>query len=235
MSTYVLVPGALLGGWVWSKVTPLLESKGHAVHAITITGTGERVHLSSKDIGIETAIHDVLNIVSYNDLSDFVLVGHSFAGKIVAAVADRIPEKVKMLLYLDAFRPEKNRTPQGIFDPAEFGSLKPEEWMMPFNNEILDGLAKDVQGADREWMLSKATPWLKKHWSEPIILSKNFDSVKSAYIFCTHGSDAQFLDDILKGKWGELDGPYRVIESGHYPMVTKPEDLVNDMLELSSS
>src|SRR5271157_3416021 len=126
MPTFVLVPGAWLGGWAWKKVIPLLEQSGHEVHAITLTGMGERVHLASKDVGIETAVRDVLNVIKYNDLDDFVLVGHSFAGKVVAAVADRGPDRVKMILYLDAYRPEKNvRTPQGGFDPNEFGRLKP--------------------------------------------------------------------------------------------------------------
>ncbi len=113
MSTFVLVPGAWLGGWVWKKVTPLLQEKRHTVHTITLTGEGERVHLFSKDVGIETAIQDVLNVIKYNDLNNFVLVGHSFAGKVAAAVADRVPERVKMILYLDAERPEKGvREPQ---------------------------------------------------------------------------------------------------------------------------
>src|SRR5487761_823592 len=103
MTTFVLVPGAWLGGWVWKKVIQPLEERGHDAHAITLTGMGERVHLASKDAGIETAIQDVLNVIKYNDLKDFVLVGHSFAGKVVAAAADRVPDRVKMVLYLDAF------------------------------------------------------------------------------------------------------------------------------------
>ncbi len=111
------------------------------------------------------------------------MVGHSFAGKVVAAVADRAPEKVRRVLYLDAFRPQKDvRTPQGAFDPSEFGRLKPGEWTVPLTEEILDSVGKDVKGPDRRWMLSKATPWPVKHSSEPVTLSKNFDSVKSAYI-----------------------------------------------------
>ena len=229
---FVLVPGAWLGGWAWKKVVPMLEERGHEAHAVTLTGTGERVHLTSKDVGIETAIQDVLNVIEYNDLDEFVLVGHSFAGKVAAAVADRVFEKVRILLYLDAFRPQKVRTPQGSFDPSEFGSPKPGEWSIPFTENILDSIGKDVKGKDREWMLSKATPWPVKHSTEPVTLSKNFDAVKSAYIFCTGGGDS--VDEILKGKWGKLDGPYRVIESGHWPMITKPDALVNDMLNLSS-
>ncbi len=234
MATFVLVPGAWLGGWAWKKVVPLLEKKGHEVHAVTLTGTGERVHLSSREVGIETAVQDVLNVIKYNDLDDFVLVGHSFAGKVVAAVADRAPEKVKTLLYLDAFRPQKVRTPQGSFDPtSEFGSLKPGEWAIPLTEEILDNIGKDVKGPDRKWMLAKATLWPMKHASEPVILSKNFDSVKSAYIFCTGGGDS--VDEILKEKWGKLDGPYKVIDSGHWPMITKPDELVEDMVFLAGN
>ena len=105
MTIFVLVPGAWLGGWAWKKVIPLLQKKGHEAHTVTLTGMGDRVHLASPDLDIETAIQDVLNVIRYNDLDDFVLVGHSFAGKVVAAVADRVPKKVRALLYLDAYRP----------------------------------------------------------------------------------------------------------------------------------
>jgi pimeloyl-ACP methyl ester carboxylesterase len=229
VTTLVLVPGAWLGGWVWQRVTPLLEQKGHEVHAITLTGMGERVHLASKDVGIETAIQDVLNVMKYNDLDDSVLVGHSFSGKVVAAVADRAPKRVRTLLYLDAFRPEKVRTPQGSF-PDEWPV---DGWKVPFTEGIIGSIGKDVLGADREWMLSKATSLPVKYFRDSVTLSENLDSVKKAYIFCTGGGDP--VDEILKGKWGKLEGPYKVIESGHWPMITKPEELVEDMLLLAGA
>ena len=230
-ATFVLVPGAWLGAWAWRRVVPLLEQDGHRAHPVTLTGMGDRVHLASRDVGVETAIQDVLNVIKYEDLDDVVLVGHSFAGKVVAAVADRVPERVKLVLYLDAFRPQKNvRTPQGGFDPSEFGTLKPGEWTVPLTEAILDNVGKDVKGADRTWMLSKATGWPVRHSSEPVTLSKSFDSVKSAYVFCTGGGDP--VDEILEGKWGKLDGPYKVIESGHWPMVTRPAELAQAVLQL---
>src|SRR5690349_19964973 len=119
LSTFVLVPGAWLGGWVCKKVTPLLQEKGHRVYPVTLTGTGNRVHLASKDVGMETAIQDVMSISEYNDLDDTVLVGHSFAGKFVAPVAYRASKKVKIILYHDTARPEKIRGPQAAFNPAE--------------------------------------------------------------------------------------------------------------------
>jgi len=230
-ATFVLVPGAWLGAWAWRRVVPLLEQDGHRAHPVTLTGMGDRVHLASRDVGVETAIQDVLNVIKYEDLDDVVLVGHSFAGKVVAAVADRVPERVKLVLYLDAFRPQKSvRTPQGGFDPSEFGTLKPGEWTVPLTEAILDNVGKDVKGADRTWMLSKATGWPVRHSSEPVTLSKSFDSVKSAYVFCTGGGDP--VDEILEGKWGKLDGPYKVIESGHWPMVTRPAELAQAVLQL---
>jgi pimeloyl-ACP methyl ester carboxylesterase len=225
------VPGAWIGAWAWKRVVPLLIDKGHEVHVITLTGMGERVHLASKEVGVETAIQDVVNVIKYNDLDDFVLIGHSFAGKVVAAVADRSPEKVKILLYLDAFRPQKVRTPQGRFNAEEFHP-PPGSWTIPFTEEILNSIGKDVNGPDRKWMLSKATPWPMKHSTEPVTLSEGFDKVKSAYIFCTDGGEYP-VDEILKGKWGKLDGPHKVIESGHWPMITKPDELVKDILILS--
>jgi pimeloyl-ACP methyl ester carboxylesterase len=232
MTDFVLVPGAWLGAWAWKRVVPLLEKEGHSAYPVTLTGEGERVHLAGRDVGIETAIQDVVNVIAYNDLDDFVLVGHSFAGKVVAAVADRVPEKVRTLLYLDAFRPQKVRTPQGGFDPSEFGPLPPGSWTIPLTEEILDTIGKDVEGSDRRWILSKATPWPMKHSTDPVTLSRSFDMVKSAYIFCTGGGDP--VDEILKGRWGKLEGPYRILESGHWPMITKPVETVDALVQLIS-
>jgi pimeloyl-ACP methyl ester carboxylesterase len=230
--TFVLVPGAWLGAWAWKRVTPLLEKEGHETYPVTLTGMGERVHLASKDVCMETAIQDVLNVIKYNDIDDFVLAGHSFAGKVAAAVADRISDKVKLVLYLDAFRPERVRTPQGGFDPTkEFGPLPRGSYGVPLTEKIVEAIGKDVVGADREWMLSKATPWPAKLAADPITLSAKLDSVKSAYIFCTLSGDP--VDEIVAGKWGKLEGPHRLIESGHWPMITKPAELTKAMLELA--
>jgi len=230
--TFVLVPGAWLGAWAWRRVVPLLERGGNAVYPLTLTGMGDRVHLASPQVGIETAIRDVVNAIDYEGLEDFVLVGHSFAGKVVAAVADRVPEKVRLVLYLDAFRPEKVRTPQGGFDPTkEFGPLPQGSYGLPLTERIVETIGKDVVGADREWMLSKATPWPVKLARDPITLSGKLDSVKSAYIFCTLSGDP--VDQIVAGKWGKLEGPHRLIETGHWPMITKPAELVQAMLELA--
>jgi pimeloyl-ACP methyl ester carboxylesterase len=231
LTEFVLVPGAWLGGWVWKKVVPLLEKEGRSAYPVTLTGMGERVHLAAKDVGMETAIQDVLNVIKYNDLDDFVLVGHSFAGKVAAAVADLMHDKVLKIIYVDSFRPEIGRDPQGGFDPTrEFGPPPQGGDAIPLTEEIIDRIGKDVVGPNRKWMMSLATPWPIKLAKDPITLSQNYDEAKETYVFCSLSGDP--VDEIIAGKWGKLNGPYRVMEAGHWPMITKPEELARHVADL---
>ena len=216
-------------------MVPVLEKHGHSAYPVTLTGMGERVHLTTEGVGMETGIQDVLNVIRYNDLDGVVLVGHSFAGKVAAAVADRAADKVAKVLYLDGFHPHKIRTPQGAF-PDEFPV---EGSVVPLPEGFLESVGKDIQGANREWFVSKATPTPVKYLRDPITLSANIDSMRSEYIFCTLGdtlswylsqSSSGNLDEVLKAN---LDGPYRLIESGHWPMITKPEELAEDLIGLA--
>ena len=232
MTEFVLVPGAWLGAWSWKEVVPALEKAGHVAHPVTLTGMGERVHLATKDVGMETAIQDVLNVVKYNELEDFVLVGHSFAGKVTAAVADRAHDKVRKVIYLDAFRPERVRTPQGGFDPSgEFGPPPPGALGIPLTEEIVARIGRDVQGANLRRMMSLATPWPIKLAKDPITLSAHYGGVKEAYVFCSLSGDP--VDEIIAGKWGKLEGPHTVLETGHWPMITKPDELAKDLMALA--
>ena len=226
--TFVLVPGAWLGAWAWKRVVPLLAHDGNTVYPLTLTGMGDRVHLASPQVGMETAISDVVNAILYEDLEDIVLVGHSFAGKVVSAVADRMPQRIQTLLFLDAFIPANIQTPQGDFGNEGWPTL-PEAWRIPLTEEILGMIGKDLQGEDREWMLSKVTPWLMRYAGDPITLSGKWNSVrKKAFILCTGGGDD--VQAILKRG---LDGPTKVINSGHWPMITKPTETAQAILELS--
>ena len=236
MTDFVLVPGAWLGAWAWKATVPNLEKLGHSAYPVTLTGMGERIHLASNDVGMETGIHDVLNIINYNDLEDFVLVGHSFAGKVAAAVADCLSGKVRKIIYLDGFRPDKVRTPQGAF-PDEFPVVGTN---VPFPVNFLDAVGKDVQGADREWMISKATPTPVGYLRDPITLSAKYDPLKRAYIYCTLGdtlgwylsqAPGESADEVLKSR---LDGPFRIMETGHWPMITNPVELAEDLANLSN-
>jgi pimeloyl-ACP methyl ester carboxylesterase len=103
--TYVLVHGAWGGGWDWRHVDDLLTADGNKVFRATLTGQGERSHLSSTNIDLDTHIEDVVNIILWENLHDVILVGHSYGGMVITGVADRIPERIKHLIYIDAILP----------------------------------------------------------------------------------------------------------------------------------
>src|SRR5881409_3342030 len=102
MATFVLVHGGFHGGWCWKRVTPLLRAAGHEVYTPTLTGLGERAHLLTRDVGLATHVQDVINVLTYEELTDLLLVGHSYGGMVITGVAERLPARVRQLVYLDA-------------------------------------------------------------------------------------------------------------------------------------
>ncbi|MGH3442841.1 MAG: alpha/beta fold hydrolase, partial [Nitriliruptorales bacterium] len=102
MPTYVLVPGAWLGGWAWQDVTARLRAAGHEVYPMTLTGLGERSHLARPEIDLETHIADIVNTIVWNDLRDVILAGHSYAGIVITGVADRLPDRLQDIVYIDS-------------------------------------------------------------------------------------------------------------------------------------
>ncbi|MHB8360916.1 MAG: alpha/beta fold hydrolase [Thermoplasmataceae archaeon] len=240
MSNFVMVHGAWLGSWVWKKILPELRGQGHEVYPITLTGMGDRVHLAREEYGIETAIQDVINLIEYEDLDNVTLIGHSFAGKVISAVYDKIPERIRLLLFLDASIPKKIRTPQGgiaNWSPDEVKKMKEESmkngdgWKYSLSESALEEFGFDLKGKDKEWFMSKVTPWpLNLAWNS-ITLSEKVDEAKKAYVICTKYGEE--LDENDKKYLSQLDGEYRLIESGHYPMITKPDELIKAILALN--
>src|SRR5829696_10166050 len=102
MAAYVLVGGAWLGGWCWQPVARRLREAGHEAYPVTLTGLGERSHLSNPEVNLDTHITDVVNLIEFEDLRDVVLLGHSYAGIVVTGAADRVPERIAQLVYLDS-------------------------------------------------------------------------------------------------------------------------------------
>src|ERR1700690_637004 len=115
--TFVLVHGAWHGGWCWSRVADRLRAAGHQVFTPTQTGLGERKHLLSKDITLDTFTKDITNVIEAEELSNVVLVGHSFGGLAISGVADAIPERIRHLVYLDSLIVEGGKSPLDAFTP----------------------------------------------------------------------------------------------------------------------
>ena len=113
--TFVLVHGATAGGWEWKRTGQFLADDGHTVYRATLTGLGEREHLNSVDIDLQTHIDDVVNLILFEDLHDVVLTGHSYGGMVVTGVMDRIPERIRHVVFLDAAVPQDGQSLWDLF------------------------------------------------------------------------------------------------------------------------
>ncbi|MFI9331664.1 alpha/beta fold hydrolase [Kitasatospora sp. NPDC052868] len=114
MATFVLVPGMLHGAWWYRPITDGLRAAGHEVYPLTLTGVSERGHLNNGAVNLETHIQDVLSTLEAERLTDVVLVGHSYGGMVLSGVADRAPERIRALVYADAFAPRDGESAYGI-------------------------------------------------------------------------------------------------------------------------
>jgi len=127
--TFVLVHGVFGGGWYWRRVSGVLQTKGHRVFSPTLTGLGERSHLLSKDINLDTHITDIVNVIKWEDLEDICLVAHSYGGVPASGAIEQIGSRVSSIVWVDAFKPEdgqkqadKTSFRQALLDSAEKGS-----------------------------------------------------------------------------------------------------------------
>lgn len=144
MATIVLVHGGTSGGWAWKPIASKLRVEGHEVYTPTLTGLGERVHLLNREIGLDTQINDIVNVLTFEDLHDVILVGHSLGGMVITGVADQIPERIAKLIYLDAYLPENGESimdltlPEGrkIFD--QLVQTQGDGWLIPVTGDSKD-------------------------------------------------------------------------------------------------
>jgi pimeloyl-ACP methyl ester carboxylesterase len=113
---FVIVHGAWGGGWDWRGVDSLLTRQGHSVDRVTLTGLGDRVHLASSAVGLDTHIADVVNTIEFEKLTDVILIGHSYGGMVITGVAERIPQRIRHLVYVDAFLPEHGESVKVLAD-----------------------------------------------------------------------------------------------------------------------
>ncbi len=160
MATFVLVHGAWHGSWCWKRVRPALQAAGHAVFTPTLTGVGERAHLLARNVDLHTHVDDVVNLLQWEELSDVVLVGHSYGGCVVKSVVARVPERIRKLVYLDAFVPDAGQSLHDRLPPEQrqmqldaMGAIG-EGWKVP----PIPAEVFNVNAADREWVDRQCTP-----------------------------------------------------------------------------
>lgn len=227
MATFVLVHGAWAGSIVWRPIEQRLRKAGHEVLRPTLTGVGERKHLLNRGIDLETHIEDVLGVIDYEDLSGFVLVGHSYGGMVVTGVADRVPDKIASLVYLDAFVPENGQSLFGLV-PAE--APRPDQPAVPAAEDYLTPpLPPDAFGQPSEEVLDffdrKTAAQPTACFTQPIELSGGIDRIeKKTYIYANDPHPTTFTPFYEKLK-NEPGWTVHTLPCTHMVQMTMPDDL----------
>ena len=235
MATFLFVHGAFVGGWSWKKVTALLRAAGHEVYTPTLTGLGERVHLLNPDIDLETHIRDILGVISYEELAGVILVGHSYSGLVIASVADRVPQRIAHLVYLDAFIPQDGQSALDLFDSPDRAAIEErvqrggKRWLLPPREAAHYGITSEE---DMRWAWEKFVSQPFETWRQPVRLVNPAAGVlPRTYIFCTATEGFPFAPSAQRART-ELGWRYRELATAHYAMITAPQQLTRLLLEL---
>lgn len=251
-ATFVLVPGQWTGGFIWHAVAPILRAAGHEVYTITCTGLGERVHLANADIDLDTFITDVINVLEYEDLHNVHLVGHSFGGMIITGVAERAPERLAQLIYLDASVPTDG---QNAYDadllPVDMtneiiaydfagGMAEGIPGFRPVFPEIKDWVRSMVTDAElAEWFNSRLTPHPQLSNLQPVSLNNPAAAaLPRAYILCTADkdmdADPQMDPNVKTAERVRADPNWRVIEldGNHVVNLVDPQGTADTLMSL---
>lgn len=234
MATFVLVPGAWCGAWAWQWLAPYLRDAGHDVHAVALSGLGERVDLVHPGITLDTHITDVVTALEFANLRDVILVGGSYGGMIIAGVTDQIPERLAQVIYLDAMVPDDGQSFYDAFsDGAEAQASDQQEaeaagtpGFLPTPVAWIEEAVTDV--AVRTVMLARMTPHPLATWTQPIRLTTpNTAQVPRTYIFCTVTSepDPPYLTRIRADpNWHYVEIPF-----DHLAPVTAPRETAESL------
>lgn len=223
MATFVLVHGAWQGGWCWRRVAKLLREAGHDVFTPTLTGLGERSHLFSRDIDLDTHIRDVLAVIECEELSDIVLCGHSYGGMVVTGVADHAPEKIRSLVYLDALVPDDGQNTLDCL-PAEAASGLRDGSM---DGRAAPGPAEafSVNADDRAWVDKRNVAHPFRSFEQPIRLVGNWEKVaRRIYVYATGWTPGIGRPYFEKASH-QTEWRAGSVECGHYVMIDMPEEL----------
>jgi pimeloyl-ACP methyl ester carboxylesterase len=235
MATYVLVHGGAHGGWCYGRVAPLLRAAGHEVFAPTLTGLGERAHLLGPDIDLDTHIRDVVAVLHYEDLRDVILVGHSYGGMVITGVADRAPDRIGHVVYLDAATPVNGESLAELAAPLMAAARS--------RGRVVDGVELVLfpgteplphygvtDPDDIAWMEARLTPHPFRCFAQPLVLE---DEAAVAAIPQTHIVCTSTLVTRDPARLAAADGRVWDIDTGHDLMITEPAAVAELLLRVA--
>ena len=220
--TIVIVHGAWGGAWAFRKVDAELRAKGYNVYRPQLTGLGDRVHLARPDVGLSTHIEDVVNTILFEDLHDIVLVGHSYGGMVITGVADRVPDRIRKLIYVDALVPNDGESLMSIFGNR---------------NEFLKNMVKGdyivPPWVKPDQPLPHDEPQPLKTFTEPIVLkNQTARKLPATYILTVEKGKEPKDDDFYSQSQRAKDRNWPVMQlvSDHNPQWSATESFV-EMLD----
>jgi len=231
MATFLVVHGAWAAGWAWKKMRPLMAARGHALFTPTCTGLGERAHLAHRSIDLETHIADILAVLEFEDLKDVILVGHSYGGMVATGVAARARDRIKHLVYLDAFVPESGKSANDYLAERVEAMRKAavDGWKVPPNPTPPDTSPEDVA-----WAAPRRLPQPLQCFEQKLVLKNGPLTLPRSFIYAQRHNPGdpfrQFMERARKEGW-----PVYEMDASHSPHVTAPEALMGILDKVARS
>jgi pimeloyl-ACP methyl ester carboxylesterase len=236
MNTFVLVHGSFAGGWIWQKVAPLLRASGNDVYTPTLTGLSDRSHLLESSINLTTHITDIVNVIFYEDLKDVILVGNSYAGMVITGVSTAVPEKIRKLVYLDAYLPEDGQCELDLWPPQIRSQIKSDEAAQKGFREAPPPEFFEITDPEMAgWIKARFTPHPLNTYYQPVPPSTpESKAISRVYIHCVGSPKSTspiFAPFAVKAK--ENGWPVYEMKTGHLVMLTMHKELALLLLNLT--
>jgi pimeloyl-ACP methyl ester carboxylesterase len=242
MANFVLVHGAWHGGWCYRDTAQALAAMGHVAVRPTHTGVGERAHQASEAITLETHIRDVAGTIVAEELDQVVLCGHSYGGMVITGVADRLPERIKALVYLDAFVPENGDSLNGLLGKALDAPIA-QQFLAAFRGSALDknsGMmapipaeAFNVAAEKRDWVNRRCVPQAFATFEVPLLLTGNAAKVQRRLYILADSWDPSPFRYFARKYDGQPGWEIAKFPCGHDVMVDMPKELAATLAKLA--
>ena len=235
MATFVVAHGAWSAGWAWKKMHPLMRERGHRLVTPTYTGLGERAHLAHPGIDLDTHIDDILGVLHAEDLSEVVLVGHSYGGMVATGVADRAAARIARLVYLDAFVPRNGESLLDLVSAEARANMRKaagesgEGWRIPPNP-----LPPDTDQLDVSWIMPRRVTQPLGTFEQPLSLTGASALLPRTYVYCTRPSPGDVFRKFAERARGEPRWRSLEIDASHSPHVTAPRVLADLLAGLAT-
>lgn len=227
MATFVLVHGAWTGAYGFRHVRKLLQAQGHDVFTPSLTGIGDRAHLTSPMVDLRMHVRDVVNLVLYEDLKDIVLLGFSYGGFVVSGALEHIAQRVAHLVYLDAFVPEFSGQSVSAFvrGPGQPAVQLNEPWQVPAPERDFDS------PEEGRWISDRRSPQPMATMTGPVFLAKPIEDhpFTRTYIKATRNPPADValaaLERCAVRARSSSAWRYHEIATGHMVASNRPTEL----------